>query len=133
MKWPYEGWGLTHDTVQLIISDGSSNLYFVDPETFKINSTVSVKDDMGTINMLNELEYVDGYIYANVYQTDFIVKIDAESGHVVGRLNMTGLLKDSDIDPERTDVLNGIAYDSSTKKFYITGKRWPKMFEMKLN
>jgi glutamine cyclotransferase len=132
-NWPYEGWGLTHDTAQLIISDGSSNLYFINPETFKINSTISVKDDRGPVNMLNELEYVDGYIYANVYQTNFIVKIDAESGHVVGRINMSGLLKESDIDPERTDVLNGIAYDSSTKYFYITGKRWPKMFEMKLN
>jgi glutamine cyclotransferase len=83
--------------------------------------------------MLNELEYVDGFIYANVYQTDFIVKIDAESGHVVGRINMTGLLKGSDIVSERTDVLNGIAYDSDTKLFYVTGKRWPKMFELKLN
>ena len=132
-NWPYEGWGLTHDSTQLIISDGSSNMYFVNPETFKINSTIAVKDDMGNVNMLNELEYVDGFIYANVYQTDFILKIDAESGHVVGRMNMTGLLKDSDIVSDRTDVLNGIAYDSKTKLFYITGKRWPKMFEMKLN
>jgi glutamine cyclotransferase len=132
-NWPYEGWGLTHDSTQLIISDGSPTLYFVNPENFKINSTISVKDDMGNVNMLNELEYVDGFIFANVYQTNFIVKIDAESGHVVARINMSGLLKESDIDPERTDVLNGIAYDSNTKYFYITGKRWPKMFELKLN
>ena len=132
-KWPYEGWGLTHDSTQLIISDGSSTLYFVDPATFKINSTISVKDDQGPVNMLNELEYVDGAIYANVYQTDIIVKIDAESGHVIGRMTMSGLLQDADIVADRTDVLNGIAYDSATHNFYITGKRWPKMFELKLN
>jgi glutamine cyclotransferase len=130
--WPYEGWGLTHDTSSLIISDGSSNIYFVDPETFKVKSTVAIKDDQGPVNYLNELEYVNGMIYANVYQTNLIVKIDAESGHVVGRLYMNGLLQQSDIIPERTDVLNGIAYDSTTKNFLITGKRWPKMFEVKV-
>jgi glutamine cyclotransferase len=130
--WPYEGWGLTHDTSSLIISDGTANIYFVDPTTFKVKSTVAVKDDQGPVTMLNELEYVNGMIYANVYQTNIIVKIDAESGHVVGRLYMNGLLQQSDIIPDRTDVLNGIAYDSTTKNFLITGKRWPKMFEVKV-
>ena len=83
--------------------------------------------------MLNELEYVNGFIYANVYQTNFIVKIDAESGHVIGKITMNGLLQQSDVVPNRTDVLNGIAYDSTTKNFLITGKRWPKMFEVKVN
>lgn len=131
--WPYEGWGLTHDSSSLIISDGTANIYYVDPETFKVKSTVSVRDDQGPVNMLNELEYVDGMIYANVYQTDIIVKIDAESGHVVGRMYMNGLLQQNDIIPERTDVLNGIAYDSTSKNFLITGKRWPKMFEINVN
>jgi len=131
--WPYEGWGLTHDTSSLIISDGTANIYFVDPTTFKVKSTVAVKDDQGPVTMLNELEYVNGMIYANVYQTNIIVKIDAESGHVVGRLYMNGLLQQSDIIPDRTDVLNGIAYDSTTKNFLITGKRWPKMFEVRVN
>jgi glutamine cyclotransferase len=129
--WPYEGWGLTHDTASLIISDGSSNIYFVDPETFKIKSTISVRDEGGPVNMLNELEYVNGFIFANVYQTQMIVKIDAESGHVVGKLYMKNLLQLQDI-TERTDVLNGIAYDSTRNIFLITGKRWPKLFEMRL-
>ena len=130
--WPYEGWGLTHDTSSLIISDGTANIYFVDPTTFKVKSTVAIKDDQGPVNYLNELEYVNGFIYANVYQTNIIVKINAESGHVVGRLYMNGLLQQNDIVANRTDVLNGIAYDSTTKNFLITGKRWPKMFEVRV-
>ncbi len=131
-NWPYEGWGITHNNQDLIISDGSANLYFVDPETFKVKSTLSVRDDQGAVNMLNELEYVNGFIFANVYQTNFIVKIDAESGHVVGRITMNGLLQQSDVTSGRTDVLNGIAYDSISKRFFITGKRWPKMFEVEV-
>lgn len=131
--WPYEGWGITHNDKELIVSDGTSNIYFVDPETFKVKSTIAVRDDMGPVNMLNELEYVNGFIYANVYQTNFIVKIDAESGLVKGRMLVNGLLQQSDITPERTDVLNGIAYDSTSNVFLITGKRWPKLFEVKLN
>jgi len=131
-NWPYEGWGITHNNQDLIISDGTAHLYFVDPETFKVKSTLSVKDDQGAVNMLNELEYVNGFIYANVYQTNFIVKIDAESGHVVGKITLNGLLQQSDVVPNRTDVLNGIAYDSTSKRFFITGKRWPKMFEVEL-
>lgn len=131
-NWPYEGWGITHNNQDLIISDGSANLYFVDPETFKVKSTLSVRDDQGAVNMLNELEYVNGFIFANVYQTNFIVKIDAESGHVVGKITLNGLLQQSDVVPNRTDVLNGIAYDSTSKRFFITGKRWPKMFEVEV-
>ena len=131
--WPYEGWGITHDTTNLIISDGTANIYYVDPETFKVKNTISVRDDQGPVTMLNELEYVNGFIYANVYQTNYIIKIDAESGIVVGRLLLNGLLQQSDIVENRTDVLNGIAYDSTTKNFLITGKRWPKLFEIKFN
>lgn len=135
-QWPYEGWGLTNNGTDLIVSDGSSNLYFVNPEDFKVKSVLAVKEDAGPVSALNELEYIDGYVYANVYQSDFIVKIDPVSGNVVGKINLPGLDKQffrDQIVPDRTDVLNGIAYDSSTRKIYITGKRWPKLFELKLN
>ena len=131
--WPYEGWGITHDSINLIISDGSANIYFVDPNSFKVKSTISVKDNQGSIPYLNELEYVNGFIYANVYQSNVIVKIDAESGIVAGKIYLNNLLQQADYVPNRTDVLNGIAYDSATTHFLITGKRWPKMFEIKLN
>ncbi|HNP53489.1 MAG TPA: glutaminyl-peptide cyclotransferase [Ferruginibacter sp.] len=131
--WPYDGWGITHNGKELIVSDGSSNLYFVNPSTFKVTNTISVTNNLGPVQNLNELEYVNGFIFANVYETDYIVKIDPESGHVVGILNFPGLLQPNDIIPNHTDVLNGIAYDSSRNIFFITGKRWPKLFELKLN
>ncbi len=135
-KWPYEGWGITNNGTDLIISDGSANLYFVDAETFKVKSTVAVTEDSRPIDSINELEYIDGFVYANVYQSEFIVKIDPASGHVAGKIDLPGLKEKyfpNQIIPNRTDVLNGIAYDSATKKLFITGKRWPKMFEVKLN
>ncbi len=131
--WPYEGWGITHDSSSLIISDGSSTIYFVDPENLKVKSTLAVRNDQGAVDMLNELEYVNGVIYANVYQSNLIVKIDAESGVVIGVMKLQGLLPEKDYIPNRTDVLNGIAYNASSNSFFITGKRWPKMFEIKLN
>ena len=135
-NWPYEGWGITNNGTDLIISDGSANLYFVDAETFKVKSTIAVTEDGSPIDSINELEYIDGYVYANVYQSLFIVKIDPLSGHVAGKLDFPDLREkyfQKDIVPERTDVINGIAYDSTSKKLLITGKRWPKMFEVKLN
>ena len=131
--WPYEGWGITNNGKDLIISDGSANLYFVNADDFKVKNTLAVEDNNGPVQELNELEYIDGFVYANVYQTNFIIKIDPESGHVVGKMTMTNLLQPSEIIPERTDVLNGIAYDSTSKTMFITGKRWPKLFEVKLN
>lgn len=132
-NWPYEGWGITNNGTDLIVSDGSANLYFVNPDDFKVKSTLGVVDNNGPVDQLNELEYIDGFVYANVYQSNFIVKIDPESGHVVGKMTLANLLQPSDIIPDRTDVLNGIAYDSTTKTMFITGKRWPKLFEVKLN
>ena len=132
-KWPYEGWGITNNGTDLIISDGTSNLYFVDPENFKVKNTVAVVTNDGPVKDLNELEYIDGFVYANVYQTNYIVKIEPESGHVVGKMTFANLLSANDMIPERTDVLNGIAYDSTTKTILITGKRWPKLFEVKTN
>ncbi|MEP6712027.1 MAG: glutaminyl-peptide cyclotransferase [Ferruginibacter sp.] len=133
LAWPYEGWGITNNGKELIVSDGSANLYFVNPDDFKVKNTLAVEDDNGPVEELNELEYIDGFVYANVYQTNFIVKIDPESGHVVGKMTMTNLLQATEIIPDRTDVLNGIAYDSTSKTMFITGKRWPKLFEVKLN
>jgi glutamine cyclotransferase len=135
-EWPNEGWGLTHDSIELIVSDGSANLYFVDPNTFKVKNQVQVTDNNGPVDQLNELEYVDGYAYANVYQTDRIVKVDLSNGHVVGEINIPGMLNQfapGQTVAGRTDVLNGLAWDSTNKVMYITGKRWPKMFEVKLN
>lgn len=139
LKWNREGWGATNDGNNIIISDGSSRLYFVQPDEknkdMKINKILSVADNMGEVDSLNELELIDGYIYANRWLTNDIVKIDTATGHVVGNMNLTGLLQQYNpgVKVSSEAVLNGIAYDSTTKNLYITGKDWPKMFEMKLN
>lgn len=135
-KWPYQGWGLTHNGTDLIISDGSSKLFFVNPDDFSLKSTISVTENGSPVYDLNELEYIDGFVFANVYQTDKIIKIDPASGFVVGKIDLTGVIQKfaPNYTPKPDDeVLNGIAYDSTTKKFLITGKRWPKMFELKFN
>jgi glutaminyl-peptide cyclotransferase len=133
-SWEHEGWGITNNGKDLIVSTGSSNLYFVDPETFKEKNIIGVADNNGPVGNLNELEYVDGVVYANIYLTDYIVKIDPSNGHIIGKLNLSGLLQNSgkSYNPETTDVLNGIAYNANKKTFYITGKKWPTIFEMKL-
>ncbi|MCW3089306.1 MAG: glutamine cyclotransferase [Ferruginibacter sp.] len=133
--WSYEGWGITHNATDLIISDGSANLYFVNPDDFKVKSARQVTDNIGPVKEINELEYIDGFVYANVYGSDYIIKIDAANGHVAGSINLPGLLKEyaKGFVPDENEVLNGIAWDSATKKMYITGKHWPKMFELTLN
>ncbi|MEP6467944.1 MAG: glutaminyl-peptide cyclotransferase [Parafilimonas sp.] len=140
LTWPYEGWGMTNNGKDLIISTGSSNIYFVDPENFKIVNQISVSDNYGPVSSVNELEYVNGFLYANVYQTDHILKIDPQTGNVLGVLDMAGILQKSGMNYNAQNypgtngnVLNGIAYDSTKKVFYITGKMWPAMFEIKLN
>ena len=140
LSWPYEGWGMTNDGKNIIISTGTSNLYFVNPENFKILNQVSVTDNYGPVSHVNELEYVDGFIYANVYETDDILKINPETGQVLGKLDCSGILQKSGMIynsqnyPGSTgNVLNGIAYDSAKKTFFITGKMWPALFEIKLN
>ncbi|MEO6327994.1 MAG: glutaminyl-peptide cyclotransferase [Ginsengibacter sp.] len=139
LNWQYPGWGLTNDGSKLIISDGTDKLYYVLPDEEKNNmkllKILSVSDNRGMVDSLNELEYIDGFVYANRWYTNDIVKIDTANGHVIGKINMTGLLQQyapTDVIKDG-DVLNGIAYDSATKKLYITGKNWPKMFEIKLN
>jgi len=140
IKWPFEGWGLTTNGKELIISTGSSNIYFVDPHSFKILRQINVTDNNGPVSFLNELEYVNGFIYANVYETNYIVKINAENGNVAGKLDCSNILQKSGMNYNQANysentgnVLNGIAYDSSKNSFYITGKLWPALFEIKLN
>ena len=135
LNWPYEGWGMTTDGKQLIISTGSSNLYFVNPDSFKIVNTVSVTNNYGPVGQINELEFVKGIIYSNVWMQNIILKIDPQTGKVLGQLDMQNLLQGSSImlNNANDDVLNGIAYDSTKNSFYITGKRWPALFEIKLN
>ncbi|WP_207494093.1 glutaminyl-peptide cyclotransferase [Aridibaculum aurantiacum] len=134
-KWEHQGWGITHNGTDLIISTGSNNLYFVDPATFQIKNVVGVFDNNGPVGNLNELEYIDGSVYSNVYTTDYIIKIDPSSGHVIGRMNLEGLLQKAGKTVEYGDgnVLNGIAYDKEKNSLYITGKKWPLLFELKLN
>jgi len=145
LPWSGEGWGITNNGTELIISEGSDKLYFVQPGTLKLNKVQSIRDNYGAVNNLNELEMVDGYIYANRWQYDYILKIDPTSGLVVGTINMQDILQKhtkSDLSYLKTRgntpteagaVLNGIAYDKSRNIFYITGKLWPEIFEVKLN
>ncbi len=138
LTWGREGWGATHDNKNIIISDGSSHLFFVQPDDkkkeMKVNKILTVADNNGEVDSLNELELIDGYVYANRWMTNEIVKIDTATGYVTGILNLTGLLQQYDPGAEINGdaVLNGIAYDSTSKKLFITGKDWPKLFEMHL-
>ena len=126
-----EGWGITYDGQQLIMSDGTSTLYFLNPETFEEVRLIKVYDSNGPVKHLNELEYVEKQIYANVWQSNRIAKIDPQTGQVVGWIDLTGLLK---LEGYRlpVDVLNGIAYDQTKKRLFVTGKLWPKLFEIQL-
>lgn len=128
-SYPREGWGLTTDGTQLIASDGSSRLYFLSPE-FKLQKTVNVVLNGRPVRYLNELEWIDGKIWANVYTTDLIVIIDPKSGEVEATVNCGGLLPDKLRKPD-TDVLNGIAADAGGR-IYLTGKNWPRLYEIKL-
>lgn len=126
-----EGWGITHDGEFLIMSDGTSTIYFRDPDTFKEIRSITVTDHSGQVDKLNELEYVNGRIYANIWLTNYIVKINPITGEVTGRINLADLLDIKD-KTEQTDVLNGIAYDEENDRLFVTGKRWPKVFEIEL-
>lgn len=126
-----EGWGLTHNGEELIMSDGTNIIYFLDPEMFTINRQLEVFDNKGPANSLNELEFINGKIWANRYYTDEIVIIDPETGKVEGRINLKGILKATDRKPG-TDVLNGIAWDRQGNRIFVTGKFWPKLFEIRI-
>lgn len=126
-----EGWGLTQDGENLIMSDGSATLFFLDPETYAILSTVEVLDEDAPVTMLNELEYIRGEIFANIWQTDSIIRIDPATGEVKGWIDLSGLLPEEERTPA-TNVLNGIAYDPETDRLFVTGKLWPKLYEIRL-
>ena len=130
-RYPMEGWGITHDGTRLIMSDGTATLHFWDPETFEEIGQVEVVGQAGPVTWLNELEYVEGLVYANVWQTDLIAMIEPETGQVAGWLDLTGLLGAS-VPSGSGNVLNGIAYDEQDHRLFVTGKRWPRLFEIEL-
>lgn len=133
--WNYagEGWGLTSDGQRLIMSDGSNELRFLDPAAMEELGRVAVVDGDGLpVTRLNELEWVEGEVWANVWQTDRIARIDPATGQVRGWIDLTGLLPEEDRAAQRVDVLNGIAYDAATGRLFVTGKWWPKLFEIQV-
>ena len=130
-RYSGEGWGLTHDNERLIMSDGTSSLRFLDPETMRETGRQEVTDNGSPVSMLNELEMVRGQILANVWNTHEIVIISPQSGRVNGRISLVGLLEKHKMSKE-VGVMNGIAYDPEKDRLFVTGKRWPKLFEIRL-
>ncbi len=131
-----EGWGMTNNGTHLIFDDGTHVLHFVDPQTFKEVKRLEVRDEHGPVEEINEPELINGYIYVNQWRTDLILKVDTTTGRVVGRADLASLRQRAGIPPPSetgADVLNGIAYDAAGNHIYITGKRWPKLFEVRLD
>lgn len=126
-----EGWGLTNDGESLILSDGTNRLRFLDPDNFQLRRSIAVLDQRTAVTDLNELEYVHGEIYANVWHKDQIARIDPQTGRVSAWVDLTGLLKPVEATHEEA-VLNGIAYDETSDRLFVTGKLWPKLFEIRL-
>lgn len=131
LRYQGEGWGLTTDGKSLIMSDGTSRITFRDPETFVVQREITVTHNGKKLPLLNELEYIKGEIWANIYTYDLIARIDPETGVVKGTVNCSGLLPVAQ-HSLRTDVLNGIAYDAKSGGIYLTGKYWPKMYKVKI-
>jgi len=133
--YPGEGWSLTTDGKVIYMDDGTSQIRIWDPETLQEKSRMTVTDDGGPVDQLNELEWVKGELYANIWRASRIARIDPKTGHVVGWINLAGLLDLQDQikdGPLATDFLNGIAYDAEHDRLFVTGKRWPKLFEIRL-
>jgi glutamine cyclotransferase len=130
-SYPGEGWGLANDGKQIYMSDGTAQIRCLDPVTFQELRRFTVRDGGQEIKELNELEWVRGEIYANIWEADRIARISPSDGQVLGWIDLSGLLPDQDRTPE-TDVLNGIAYDSAADRLFVTGKLWPKLFQIKL-
>ena len=135
-SWNYknaQGWGLTNDGKSLIMSDGTEFLYYIDPESLKEIKKIQVCNHKGVVLNLNELEYIKGEIWANVWTSDTLVKIDPNTGKIVAEIDLRGLLGSNLVTQKNpVDVLNGIAYDNDKNKLYVTGKFWPKIFEIEL-
>jgi len=125
-----EGWGLTNDGQSLILSDGTSQLRFLDPDNFQVQKTIAVRDGSKALSRINELEYVQGEIYANIWHADRIARINPQTGMIVGWIDLRGLLHGEFLDEEA--VLNGIAYDETNGRLFVTGKLWPSLFEIRL-
>ncbi len=132
MSYPWEGWGLASDGRSLILSDGTSTLRFLDPETMKPRRSITVTDHGVRIDKLNELEYVKGEIYANVWYSDRVARIDPATGKVLAWIDLSGLLPSREETSDQA-VLNGIAYDPAHDRLYVTGKLWPRLFEIQVN
>lgn len=137
LDWPYEGWGMTHNDSSIFISTGSANIYEVDPSSFKVKRTIGVYSNMGYQSNINELEWVNGYIYANIYTQNDIIVIDPNSGQIIKKLDCTNLLAKAGVSasPELIDpgyVINGIAYNKNQDLFYLTGKCWPVLIACKI-
>lgn len=130
--YKHEGWGITHDGTHLIVSDGTDRLHFKDTVTLQDDHVVRVKDHGAAVDQLNELEFVDGFVYANQWQTNFILKINPATGEVVGKMNLSLLNIEVEKFNGNPDVLNGIAYEKKTKTFLVTGKNWPILFALRL-
>ncbi len=130
--YPTEGWGLTHDGDNLIMSDGSDSLFFLDPETFEEVKRISVSDQNEPVENLNELEYINGEIFANVWMSDRIARISPQTGQVVGWIDLSGLRNPS-LATNQDAVLNGIAYDIENDRLFVTGKLWPELFEITID
>lgn len=129
--YPIEGWGITHDGQRLIVSDGTSTIYYWDPNTLQEIGRITVRDHLGPLNRLNELEFVNGEIWANIWLSDLIARISPETGDVLGYIDLTGLLDTSAL-VQPADVLNGIAYDAAADRLFVTGKLWPALFEIRV-
>ena len=126
-----EGWGLTNDGQSLILSDGTNQIRFLDPGTFKVTKTIAVRDENRPVDQLNELEYFNGEIYSNLWHSEAIAIINPQTGKVNGWIDLKGLLKPGEVRNEEA-VLNGIAYDSAGQRLFVTGKFWPKLFEIRI-
>ena len=127
-----EGWALTHDGKRLIMSDGTPELRFLDPETLAETGRVTVTNEGQPVKNINELEWIKGEVFANIWETDTIARIDPVSGKVVGWIDMTGILSSADRAGSQPDVLEGIAYDAKNDRIFVTGKKWPKLYEIRV-
>ncbi|MBS1607950.1 MAG: glutaminyl-peptide cyclotransferase [Bacteroidetes bacterium] len=125
-----EGWGMTTDGSSLIMSDGTGTLTYLDPENFKVVRTLRITDENGTLANVNELEMIHGFIYANVYEQNYIIRIDPATGNITGKINLASLAEEARQKFSGSQQLNGIAYDSVADKIYVTGKLWPDIYEI---